>query len=275
MMLWVNLIMDTMGALALGTEPPGEHLLERKPFKRDASLISLPMIRNIAFQSAFQIALLAYLLLLAPADFSVVAGGTEHYTIIFNTFVLCQVFNEFNARNIGDDVDVFKGLFRNPAFVGIIIFTAAAQVLIVQYGGTFVKTAPLSLHVWGRCLLMAALTFPIGGLMRLVPASELKSDFAVLPAILSGAEGAGGKKARRGGSWECPLTLLLWLIVVAAVPALVYKEFGSMWGKHVLDLASLLAQLEHAPVLASLPQAARAAVGEAAKLLVLAVTNSP
>ena len=96
-----------------------------------------------------------------------------------------------------------------------------------------------------------------------------------LPAILSGAEGAGGKKARRGRSWESSLTLLLWLAVVAAVPALVYKEFGSMWGKHVLDLASLLAQLEHAPVLASLPQAARAAVGKAAELLVLAVTNSP
>jgi len=63
MMLWVDLIMDTMGALALGTEPPSPELLDRRPYKRNASLISLPMWRNILIQSAYQIALLVYLLL--------------------------------------------------------------------------------------------------------------------------------------------------------------------------------------------------------------------
>ena len=62
MMLWVNLIMDTMGALALGTEPPSKTLLSRKPYKRDASLISKKMIRNITVQFFFQMAVLAYLL---------------------------------------------------------------------------------------------------------------------------------------------------------------------------------------------------------------------
>jgi len=57
MMLWVNLIMDTLGALALGTETPAESLLQRLPYTRDASLISTHMIRNIAIQSIYQIAL--------------------------------------------------------------------------------------------------------------------------------------------------------------------------------------------------------------------------
>ena len=123
---------------------------------------------------------------------------------------------------------------------------------------------------------MAALTFPIGGLMRLVPASELKSDYAVLPAILSGKGSASGKdNKKRRGAVESPLTLLLWLVVVAVVPALTYKEFGGMWGKHVLTFAGFLAELEHAPVLVALPEAVRVAVGKAAELLVYVVTNSP
>ena len=55
MMLWVNLIMDTMGALALGTESPTLALLDRRPYKRTAPLISRPMFRNIMVQSVFQV----------------------------------------------------------------------------------------------------------------------------------------------------------------------------------------------------------------------------
>lgn len=55
MMLWVNLIMDTMGALALGTEAPTMELLDRRPYKRNAPLISRPMVRNITMQSIFQV----------------------------------------------------------------------------------------------------------------------------------------------------------------------------------------------------------------------------
>jgi magnesium-transporting ATPase (P-type) len=62
MMLWVNLIMDTLGALAIGTEPPTDDLLERRPYKRSAFLLSRPMIRNILTQSAAQLVLLLTLL---------------------------------------------------------------------------------------------------------------------------------------------------------------------------------------------------------------------
>jgi Ca2+-transporting ATPase len=62
MMLWVNLIMDTMGALALGTEAPTEDLLNRRPYSRKARLISRPMMRNISVQSIYQLILLLYLL---------------------------------------------------------------------------------------------------------------------------------------------------------------------------------------------------------------------
>ena len=74
MMLWVNLIMDTMGALALGTEQPSLTLLHRKPYKRTTSLISRPMWRNILCQSVFQIILLLFLLFDGAQYFNVPKG---------------------------------------------------------------------------------------------------------------------------------------------------------------------------------------------------------
>ena len=67
MMLWVNLIMDTMGALALGTEPPSPTLLNRRPYQRDAPLISNLMWRNVILQTLFQIGVLAYLLMIGAS----------------------------------------------------------------------------------------------------------------------------------------------------------------------------------------------------------------
>ncbi|CAN0475082.1 unnamed protein product, partial [Hapterophycus canaliculatus] len=112
MMLWVNLIMDTMGALALGTEPPTLALLRRRPYKRHASLINRIMWRHIAVQAAYQLVLLTkplppprnifpvpswlwcryrWLLLAGAEFFGVPDGSTKHFTIVFNAFVFCQV----------------------------------------------------------------------------------------------------------------------------------------------------------------------------------------
>jgi len=243
MMLWVNLIMDTMGALALGTETPGPQLLDRRPLRRDASLISLPMIRNIAVQSLFQIALLAYLLLLSHIDFGIDLGSPQgkekHNTLIFNTFVLCQVFNEFNARSIDDNMDVFRGLHKNATFLAIIAFTLAAQFGIVQYGGDFVKTVPLTADEWWRCGLMAALSLPVGGLMRLIPVKESKADFANLPPILAGRKNQGSDKAKENLKNDEAVTLVVWGALAVAIPALCFQEFRHEWGAH---LAKFLAQ---------------------------------
>ena len=82
--------MDTMGALALGTEAPTPELLDRAPYRRDCSLISPAVWRNILVQSAFQLVLLGYLLLHGAQDLAMEVGSRAHLTFIFNTFVLCQ-----------------------------------------------------------------------------------------------------------------------------------------------------------------------------------------
>jgi calcium-translocating P-type ATPase len=102
-LLWVNLIMDTMAALALGTERPTMELLDRKPYGRNTPLISYVMLRNLLGQAVFQVVVLFTILYTGHLLWDVGSEGSrQHYTILFNTFVFCQVFNEINSRKVNE-----------------------------------------------------------------------------------------------------------------------------------------------------------------------------
>uniref|UniRef100_A0A672K5G1 Calcium-transporting ATPase n=1 Tax=Sinocyclocheilus grahami TaxID=75366 RepID=A0A672K5G1_SINGR len=136
-MLWVNLIMDTFASLALATEPPNEALLLRKPYGRNNPLISRTMMKNILGHAVFQLTIIFTLLFVGEKIFDIDSGRnaplhsppSEHYTIIFNTFVLMQLFNEINARKIHGERNVFDGIFANPIFCSIVLGTFAIQVI--------------------------------------------------------------------------------------------------------------------------------------------------
>eukprot|EP01039_Chlorochromonas_danica_P006079 gene6079-6693_t len=234
MMLWVNLIMDTLGALALGTEPPSATLLQRKPYRRTASLISRKMTRNILIQFFFQMTVLGYVLLAGAAHFNVVPQSREHLTVVFNTFVLCQLFNEINARSIGNEVNVFHNLHRNPLFIAILLFTAVAQFLIVEFGGDFVRTTPLSVQQWKQCVALAAFSLPLGGLMRCLPASEREDDFAPLAPLMRASyekekEKQNVSEKREGQDGSLSLSFMFWVAVVGLVPLLAWQQFADHW----------------------------------------------
>ena len=92
-------------------------------------------------------------------------------TLIFNTFVLCQVFNEFNARSL-EKKNVFRGLHKNRLFVGIIVVTVVLQVVMVEFLKRFADTERLNWGQWGVCLAIAAASWPIGWLVKSVPVPE-------------------------------------------------------------------------------------------------------
>jgi Ca2+-transporting ATPase len=176
-LLWVNLIMDSLAALSLATEEPTPSLLERKPIGRDAHLITRKMWRFIAIHSFYQL-VVNFILLYAGAEIfqhRFEAHSTEHYTIIFNTFVFMQLFNEINARRLEDEKNAFEGIHRNTFFIVILIATAAVQAIFVEFGGDFTETTHLVYWEWFICIILGAIELPIGVLVRYVPIENLES----------------------------------------------------------------------------------------------------
>lgn len=173
-LLWVNLIMDTFAALALGTEKPTDILLHRRPYGRESPLLSPIMIRNIAGQAIYQIIVLFIILYAGASIFEVPDGkdlkSSVHYTMIFNVFVYMQIFNEINARSVShDNKNVFKGLFTNWIFIGVIVGTFIVQFILVQFCGPFAATVRLSVAQWFLCIALGFGSLPVGFLLRLIP----------------------------------------------------------------------------------------------------------
>ena len=178
-LLWVNLIMDTFAALALATELPTPQLLDRPPCRRDESLLSSTMIRNILGQCFYQFIILMFLVFQGYKYFNVPNGidlgesakPTIHYTMVFNVFVMLQVFNEFNSRKINNEANIFSHIFDNPMFWYIIVGTIIVQIIIVEIGGDIMSTASLSWSHIGMSVLLGFLCLVFQQLMRTVPPS--------------------------------------------------------------------------------------------------------
>ncbi|GMY19041.1 calcium-transporting ATPase 4, plasma membrane-type-like isoform X1 [Fagus crenata] len=169
-LLWVNMIMDTLGALALATEPPNEGLMKRLPVGRGVSFITKAMWRNIIGHSIYQLAVLGVLffdgkqlLKLSGSDASDVLN-----TLIFNTFVFCQVFNEINSRDI-EKINIFRGIFDSWIFLGVMVSTVVFQVIIVEFLGDFASTVPLSWQLWLLSILLGSVSLLVAVILKCIP----------------------------------------------------------------------------------------------------------
>ncbi|XP_042264146.1 plasma membrane calcium-transporting ATPase 1-like isoform X1 [Thunnus maccoyii] len=181
-MLWVNLIMDSFASLALATEPPTEALLLRNPYGRDKPLISRTMMKNILGHAVYQLTLIFTLLFMGEKIFDIRSGRnaplhappSQHYTIVFNTFVLMQLFNELNARMIHGERNIFKGIFNNPIFCSILVGTFLVQFVIVQFGGKPFSCVSLNVEQWLWCVFLGLGSLVWGQLVTSIPNSWLK-----------------------------------------------------------------------------------------------------
>ncbi|XP_078075763.1 plasma membrane calcium-transporting ATPase 1-like isoform X1 [Mustelus asterias] len=181
-MLWVNLIMDTLASLALATEPPTESLLLRRPYGRNKPLISRTMMKNILGHAVYQLVVVFTLLFAGEKIFDIDSGRnaplhappSEHYTIVFNTFVMMQLFNEVNARKIHGERNVFDGIFNNMIFCSIVLGTFLIQIVIVQFGGKPFSCTKLTAEQWLWCIFLGMGTLLWGQLIATIPTNHLK-----------------------------------------------------------------------------------------------------
>jgi len=210
------LIMDTLAALALATEPPREELLDRKPYSKDDYMISRVMMKHIIGQAIYQVAVTMVIVFagdyfipefLTPSEnlpayviyspeshddihfvrsgrfFDVSSGNPDyynlylkygpsrHFTMVFNTFVMLQIFNFFSARRLNDEFNIFEGVLHSRLFCIIVFLILAGQLILGNVGGWALG---VSLHYMDVRQWLIAVAFGFGGwvvdfLLKLLP----------------------------------------------------------------------------------------------------------
>ncbi|KAJ4066458.1 plasma membrane calcium [Fusarium oxysporum] len=174
-LLWINLIMDTMAALALATDPPTDSILDRPPQPKSAPLITMNMWKMIIGQSIFQVVVVLVLYFAGDSilgyNTSIAAEKLQLDTIIFNMFVWMQIFNELNCRRLDNKFNVFVGIHRNLFFILINAIMIGLQIGIVFIGGRVfdIDTDGLNGVQWAISILIAAFSLPWGMLVRIFP----------------------------------------------------------------------------------------------------------
>lgn len=149
-LLWINIIMDGPPALTLGLEPIRPDLLKHKPTRRNENIISKKMLLRIFVNGIF----ISVIFMLQHFKNFLGAAPEEEATVLFTLFVLLQLFNAFNCREL-DDTPMFKNLLKNKLMLGVFLLVLILQGIITQFGAAVFETVPLSAAMWGKMLLTA------------------------------------------------------------------------------------------------------------------------
>lgn len=170
--LWVNLIIDTLAALAFGGEPPLAAYMKEKPKKRDENIVSRKMFGAI-FTGGIYILVISLIFLLVPwfgeffgdKTWLGVRGNTLH-TGYFTMFIMTAVFNAFNART--DELNLFDNMKGNKGFLKIIALIVCVQIIMVYLGSSVFDCYGLNILQWLTVLAFAAAVIPVDLLRKII-----------------------------------------------------------------------------------------------------------
>ncbi len=140
-MLWVNIIMDTLGGLAFAGEPPLDYYMKEKPKKRTEPILTREMVAHVLLNGGFTLALLVAFLTLNYFRDGYLTPA-HHLTAFYAVFIFSGIFNSVSARC--DRFFLLSNIGKNKPFVLIMLFISAIQVLIVYYGGSLFRSIPLA-----------------------------------------------------------------------------------------------------------------------------------
>lgn len=159
-LLLINLAMDTLAAIAFGSEPALKEFLREKPIPRNASIISKEMFTQIII-SALYITFICLSILFLPPIRNLFGNVDTTYlkSALFATFMMAITFNGFNART--SHMNPFEGLGRNKSFLIVMFAIFAMQFIFVTFGGNVLSVESLSPMSWLICVVLAFLVVPI------------------------------------------------------------------------------------------------------------------
>ena len=167
-MLWINIIMDTLGGLAFAGEHPSPDYMNEKPKKREEPILNKYMISQIALSGIFTVGLFVSFLL-CPTITSKFKSSSDNSTLLsafFALFIFASVFHCFNART--DRIFLLNKLSKNKTFIFIMILILTVQILFIYLGGSVLRTVPLSANELKITLLLALSVFPADLLRKML-----------------------------------------------------------------------------------------------------------
>ncbi|GAA6050651.1 hypothetical protein JCM3770_000873 [Rhodotorula araucariae] len=176
-LLWVNLIMDTFAALALATDPADPESLNRMPDRKTAPLISINMWVMILGQAAYKTIVPLVLNfagheilgLHATDEAQRINEDNDLKTLIFNAFVMSQIFNMFNCRRLDRKFNIFSRIHKNPYFITIFFIMVGGQALIVNFGGAAFQVHRISGTYWAISIIIGLISIPWAAFLRCLP----------------------------------------------------------------------------------------------------------
>lgn len=166
-MLWINLIMDTLGGLAFAGEAPMPHYMKEPPKRRDEPILTRAITARIAFLAGATV-VLSVLFLKLPfftAHYRETPDNITLLTAFFALFIFAGVFNCFNART--DRVQMLSGLAQNRTFIFVMCAVATVQIAFVYVGGAVLRTVPLTLQELLFTMTLSLVVLPLGWLQLL------------------------------------------------------------------------------------------------------------
>lgn len=159
--LYINLVMDALGALALASEPAMDNVLEEKPRDSKEFIINKKMMRFILSTGLTMFAVMVVLMLDNKFNWGIGLGSTG----LFAVFMTANWMNLFRARSFGKNIGVLSSLSRNKLFLLVAAIILVMNILIVQFGGSIFGTTPLSIGQWLVTIVIAAATIIIPSLV--------------------------------------------------------------------------------------------------------------
>ncbi len=171
-MLWVNLVMDTLAAIAFGGEPALRQYMLERPKRRDEKILDKKAWGGVVANGMF-VCLMSLLFFLSEDmhyAFRQHEGDIYFYTGYFNFFVFAGVLNAFNARCEG--IDLLDHISLNKPFLFIIGTICAVQIVMTYFGGQVLRTAPLNPKEWMVAIVPALLVIPVDLIRKLIVKSR-------------------------------------------------------------------------------------------------------
>ena len=167
-MLWVNIIMDTLGGLAFAGEPSLSYYMKEKPIGRDEPILSRSVLSSVISQGAYTL-ILCVVFLTSPTV-RLIYGGLEptaaFYTAFYALFIFSGIFNCFASRC--ERVWILSSLDKNKPFILIMLLISAIQIAMIYFGGSVFRCVPLTFKELFFVLTLAFTVIPFDTVRRIV-----------------------------------------------------------------------------------------------------------